>query len=77
MHICVPPHAHHTPSFLPPADLLTTNEVLTRLLYVTPHRDLLFVTDVSWRSALGQGGGEAFSLRWDGSGVVSIQPAER
>ncbi|MGC4935276.1 AIM24 family protein [Gordonia sp. DT30] len=36
-----------------------------------------FVTDVSWRSALGQGGGEAFSLRWDGSGVVSIQPAER
>ena len=36
-----------------------------------------FVTDVSWRSALGQDGGEAFSLRWDGSGVVSIQPAER
>ncbi|MDF3285145.1 AIM24 family protein [Gordonia oryzae] len=36
-----------------------------------------FVTDVSWRSALGQGGGEAFSLRWDGTGVVSIQPAER
>ncbi|MEP9393319.1 MULTISPECIES: AIM24 family protein [Gordonia] len=36
-----------------------------------------FVTDVSWRSALGQGGGEAFSLRYDGSGVVSIQPAER
>lgn len=36
-----------------------------------------FVTDVSWRSAIGQGGGEAFSLRWDGTGVVSIQPAER
>lgn len=36
-----------------------------------------FVTDVSWRSALGQGGGEAFLLRWDGTGVVSIQPAER
>ncbi|AUN42681.1 AIM24 family protein [Tsukamurella tyrosinosolvens] len=36
-----------------------------------------FVTDVSWRSVMGQGGGEAFSLRWDGSGVVSIQPAER
>ncbi|GAA2066383.1 AIM24 family protein [Williamsia deligens] len=36
-----------------------------------------FVTDVSWRSAVGQGGGEAFSLRWDGTGVVSIQPAER
>ncbi|WP_067826453.1 AIM24 family protein [Nocardia inohanensis] len=36
-----------------------------------------FVTDVSWRSALGQGGGEAFSLRYDGQGVVLIQPAER
>jgi uncharacterized protein (AIM24 family) len=36
-----------------------------------------FVTDVSWRTAIGQGGGEAFSLRWDGQGVVSIQPAER
>lgn len=36
-----------------------------------------FVTDVSWRTAMGQGGGEAFSLRWDGHGVVSIQPAER
>ncbi|QLY30949.1 AIM24 family protein [Nocardia huaxiensis] len=36
-----------------------------------------FVTDVSWRDAMGQGGGEAFSLRWDGQGVVLIQPAER
>lgn len=36
-----------------------------------------FITDVSWRTAVGQGSGEAFSLRWDGSGVVSIQPAER
>ncbi|MEO8748866.1 AIM24 family protein [Dermatophilaceae bacterium Sec6.4] len=36
-----------------------------------------FVTDVSWRSAIGQGSGEAFSLRWSGTGVVSIQPAER
>ncbi|UGT40630.1 AIM24 family protein [Nocardia yamanashiensis] len=36
-----------------------------------------FVTDVSWRSALGQDGGEAFSLRYDGHGVVLIQPAER
>ncbi|MGH3734815.1 MAG: AIM24 family protein [Micromonosporaceae bacterium] len=36
-----------------------------------------FVTDVSWRSVVGQGSGEAFSLRWDGQGVVSIQPAER
>lgn len=36
-----------------------------------------FVTDVSWRSMVGQGSGEAFSLRWEGTGVVSIQPAER
>ena len=36
-----------------------------------------FVTDVSWRSAIGQGSGEVFSLKWDGMGVVSIQPAER
>ncbi|QRY63345.1 AIM24 family protein [Gordonia sp. PDNC005] len=36
-----------------------------------------FVTDVSWRNVVGQGNGEAFSLRWDGTGVVSIQPAER
>ena len=36
-----------------------------------------FVTDVSWRSAVGHGSGEAFSLRFDGSGVVLIQPAER
>lgn len=36
-----------------------------------------FVTDVSWASMLGEGSGEPFSLRWDGSGVVYIQPAER
>ncbi|GGK53752.1 AIM24 family protein [Nocardia camponoti] len=36
-----------------------------------------FVTDVSWRSMIGQDAGEAFSLRWDGHGVVLIQPAER
>lgn len=36
-----------------------------------------FITDVSWRSMVGQGSGEAFSLRWDGQGMVSIQPAER
>ncbi|WP_067695473.1 AIM24 family protein [Nocardia jejuensis] len=36
-----------------------------------------FVTDVSWRTAVGQGSGETFSLRWDGQGVVLIQPAER
>lgn len=36
-----------------------------------------FITDVSWRTAVGQGSGEAFSLRWEGQGLVSIQPAER
>ena len=29
------------------ADLLTTNEVLTRLMYVTPNRGLLYVTDTN------------------------------
>ncbi|OBK27428.1 hypothetical protein A5634_23270 [Mycobacterium asiaticum] len=36
-----------------------------------------FITDISWRSAIGQGSGEAFSLKWEGQGLVSIQPAER
>ena len=36
-----------------------------------------FVTDMSWRTFTGSDGGEAFSLRWDGQGVVLIQPAER
>ena len=36
-----------------------------------------FVTDVSWRDVVGAGGGEAYSLRFEGSGVVYVQPAER
>jgi uncharacterized protein (AIM24 family) len=36
-----------------------------------------FVTDVSWKTVIGEDSGEAFSLRFDGSGVVYIQPAER
>jgi uncharacterized protein (AIM24 family) len=36
-----------------------------------------FVTDVSWRTLVGESSGEAFSLRFDGSGVVYIQPEER
>ena len=36
-----------------------------------------FVTDVSWRNLIGEGSGEAFSLRFDGHGVVYIQPEER
>jgi len=36
-----------------------------------------FVTDVSWRNLIGESSGEAFSLRFEGSGVVYIQPEER
>ncbi len=36
-----------------------------------------FVTDVSWRNLVGESSGEAFSLRFDGDGVVYIQPEER
>ena len=36
-----------------------------------------FVTDVSWRNLIGESSGEAFSLRFDGHGVVYIQPEER
>jgi uncharacterized protein (AIM24 family) len=39
--------------------------------------DQTFVTDVSWRNLVGESSGEAFSLRFDGSGVVYIQPEER
>ncbi|PPK94664.1 uncharacterized protein (AIM24 family) [Kineococcus xinjiangensis] len=36
-----------------------------------------FVTDVSWRNLAGEGSGEAFSLRFEGDGVVYVQPEER
>jgi uncharacterized protein (AIM24 family) len=36
-----------------------------------------FVTDVTWRTAVGQGSGESFQLRFSGQGTVFIQPAER
>jgi uncharacterized protein (AIM24 family) len=36
-----------------------------------------FVTDVSWRNLIGESSGEAYSLRFEGSGVVYIQPEER
>ena len=47
--------------------------------FVAAHGNLnqSFVTDVSWAAVLGEGSGEPFSLRWDGHGVVYIQPAER
>jgi uncharacterized protein (AIM24 family) len=35
------------------------------------------VSGVSWRSLVGEGSGEAFSLRFDGAGLVCLQPAER
>jgi uncharacterized protein (AIM24 family) len=43
----------------------------------TGRLDQTFVTDVSWRNLVGESSGEAFSLRFDGSGVVYIQPEER
>lgn len=36
-----------------------------------------FIQDVNWRTAIGQGSGESFQLRFQGQGVVYIQPAER
>lgn len=38
---------------------------------------LSMVSGVSWKSVIGEGSGEPFSLRFDGSGIVYIQPAER
>lgn len=35
------------------------------------------VSGVSWRSLVGESSGENFSLRFDGTGLVCIQPAER
>jgi len=35
------------------------------------------ISGVSWRSLVGEGSGEPFSMRFDGSGLVYIQPAER
>ena len=35
------------------------------------------VSGVSWRSLVGGGSGEAFSLRFEGDGLVLVQPAER
>lgn len=43
----------------------------------TGHTSLSMVSGVSWKSLLGEGGGEPFSLRFDGAGLVLVQPAER
>lgn len=36
-----------------------------------------FINGVTWKSMLGEGGGEPYSLRFEGTGTVYIQPAER
>ncbi|WP_245681458.1 AIM24 family protein [Actinomadura kijaniata] len=35
------------------------------------------VTDVNWRTVLGQGSGESVQFRYQGHGIVYVQPAER
>jgi len=43
----------------------------------TGQLQMTMVSGVSWRSLVGEGGGEPFSLRFEGQGIVYIQPAER
>lgn len=43
----------------------------------TGQTQMTLVSGVSWRSLIGEGGGEPFSLRFEGQGTVYIQPAER
>ncbi|GAA5145015.1 AIM24 family protein [Nocardioides marinquilinus] len=43
----------------------------------TGQLQMSLVSGVSWRSLVGDGGGEPFSLRFEGQGTVYIQPAER
>ncbi len=47
--------------------------------YVAHHGQLRqdVVTDVNWRTVLGQGSGESVQFRYHGHGVVYVQPAER
>lgn len=47
--------------------------------YVANHGQLnmSMISGVSWKSLVGEGGGEPFSLRFEGTGTVFIQPAER
>ncbi|MGD9958675.1 AIM24 family protein [Nocardioides sp.] len=42
----------------------------------TGQLQMTMVSGVSWRSLAGEGGGEPFSLRFEGQGIVYIQPAE-
>jgi uncharacterized protein (AIM24 family) len=43
----------------------------------TGNLQMNMVSGVTWRSLVGEGGGEPFSLRFEGQGTVYIQPAER
>jgi uncharacterized protein (AIM24 family) len=36
-----------------------------------------FQTGVSWRSMIGESGGESFQIRFEGEGLVYVQPSER
>ena len=47
--------------------------------YIASHGQLQMniVSGVSWKSLIGEGTGEPFSLRFEGQGSVFIQPAER
>jgi uncharacterized protein (AIM24 family) len=43
----------------------------------TGQLQMSLLSGVTWRSLVGEGGGEPFSLRFEGQGTVYIQPAER
>ncbi|MBD8059127.1 AIM24 family protein [Cellulomonas sp. JH27-2] len=43
----------------------------------TGQTQMTLVSGVSWRSMVGEDGGEPYSLRFEGQGIVYIQPAER
>ncbi|GCE76403.1 AIM24 family protein [Cellulomonas biazotea] len=43
----------------------------------TGQTQMSLVSGVTWRSVVGESGGEPFSLRFEGQGTVYIQPAER
>lgn len=36
-----------------------------------------FQTDVNWRTVMGEGSGESFQIRFEGDGLVYVQPSER
>ncbi len=36
-----------------------------------------FQTGVSWRTVIGESGGESFQIRFEGDGLVYVQPSER